>query len=69
MICDKDNTQKCGWSLGTDSGRYLAGGSAIFVLNEWVVKTDLSAIRLTYSSSATLISQHLIIGGWVITDT
>ena len=34
MICDKDNTQKCGWSLGTDSGRYLAGGSAIFVLNE-----------------------------------
>ncbi len=34
MNCSKDNTQKCGWSLSTGRGSFLAGGSAIFVLVE-----------------------------------
>ena len=44
MICNKESTEKCGWSLSTGvEGKYLAGGSAIFVLDEWVAKIDLLA--------------------------
>ena len=46
MICNKDNTEKCGWSLSTGvEGKYLAGVSAIFVLDEWVLKIGLLADR------------------------
>ena len=49
MICNKDNTEKCGWSLSTGvKGKYLSGGSAIFVLDEWVVKIDLLANGSTH---------------------
>ena len=43
MICNKENTEKCGVE-----GKYLACGSAIFVLDECVVKIDLLANRSTH---------------------
>ena len=56
MICNKDNTQKCGWSLG----RFLAGGSENFVLDElgrknWPVGQQVNPLAsgLTYSPSPT----------------
>ncbi len=47
MICNKKTIQKCGWYLSTGRGKFLAGGSEIFVLDEWVVTTDLLVNRLT----------------------
>ena len=54
--------------------KFLAGGSAIFVLGKWVVKIDLLANRSTHWPRTPIcwptgrpVGQHLIIGGWVIT--
>ena len=57
VICNKDNTPKCGWNFSTGVEGSLR--VAIFVRDEWVVKTDLWANRstnwsgLTYSPSPT----------------
>ena len=48
MICNKDNMILK--NLDGVLERFLAGGSAIFVLDELVVKIDLLAKRSTYYS-------------------
>lgn len=44
MICSKDNIEECRWSPSKGvEAKYLAGGSEIFVLDEWVMKIDFLA--------------------------
>ena len=47
MICNKDNTQKYD-GVSVRTWKVLAGGSEIFLLDEWVVKIDLLANRSTH---------------------
>ncbi len=48
MICNKDSSEICGRNLSTGVEGNLAGGSVIFVLDEWVAKIDLLANRSTH---------------------
>lgn len=48
MICSKDNTGELNEVSTGLEAKYLAGGSTICVLDEFVVKIDLLADRLIH---------------------